>query len=287
MYVFLNQIGWKLFKKMASIKEIKEATAYIQQQTDFKPSVGIILGTGLGALVDDIKIVATIDYENIPNFPISTVETHSGQLIFGELSGKQVVAMHGRFHYYEGYSMQQVVMPVRVMHLLGIEHLFISNAAGGLNPSLNLSDIMIIEDHINLFPENPLRGSNLNEFGGRFPDMFDAYEPTYIKLAKEVAKAAGIDIKQGVYAGVQGPNLETPAEYRYLDKIGADAVGMSTIPENIAARHIQIPVFAVSVITDLCYPEKLKKASVPEIISAAIAAQPKMTTIFKGLLKKI
>jgi purine-nucleoside phosphorylase len=272
---------------MSTIKEIKEATDFIKGEIDFKPEVGIILGTGLGALVDDIKIEHSISYKDIPNFPVSTVETHSGHLIFGELSGKKVIAMNGRFHYYEGYSMNQVVMPVRIMHLLGIQYLFISNAAGGLNPKLELSDLMIINDHINLFPENPLRGNNMDEFGGRFPDMYDAYEPKLIQLAKEVAKDENINIKEGVYAGVQGPNLETPAEYRYLDKIGADAVGMSTIPENIAARHIQIPVFAVSVITDLCYPEKLKPAAIPEIIGAAINAEPKMTTIFKGLLKRI
>lgn len=272
---------------MNTIKEIKEATDFIKGEIDFKPEVGIILGTGLGALVDDIKIEHSISYKDIPNFPVSTVETHSGHLIFGELSGKKVIAMNGRFHYYEGYSMNQVVMPVRIMYLLGIQYLFISNAAGGLNPKLELSDLMIINDHINLFPENPLRGHNLDEFGGRFPDMYDAYEPKLIQLSKEVAKDENINIKEGVYAGVQGPNLETPAEYRYLDKIGADAVGMSTIPENIAARHIQIPVFAVSVITDLCYPEKLKPAAIPEIIGAAINAEPKMTTIFKGLLKRI
>ncbi|MGM0579702.1 MAG: purine-nucleoside phosphorylase [Bacteroidota bacterium] len=272
---------------MSTIKEIKEATDFIKGEIDFEPEVGIILGTGLGALVEDINIEHSISYKDIPNFPVSTVETHSGHLIFGELSGKKVIAMNGRFHYYEGYSMQQVVMPVRIMHLLGIQYLFISNAAGGLNPKLELSDLMIINDHINLFPENPLRGDNLDEFGGRFPDMYDAYEPKLIQLAKEVAKDENINIKEGVYAGVQGPNLETPAEYRYLDKIGADAVGMSSIPENIAARHIQIPVFAVSVITDLCYPEKLKPAAVPEIIGAAINAEPKMTTIFKGLLKRI
>ena len=272
---------------MSTIKEIKEATDFIKGEIDFKPEVGIILGTGLGALVDDIKIEHSISYKDIPNFPVSTVETHSGHLIFGELSGKKVIAMNGRFHYYEGYSMNQVVMPVRIMHLLGIQYLFISNAAGGLNPKLELSDLMIINDHINLFPENPLRGNNMDEFGGRFPDMYEAYEPKLIQLAKEVAKDENINIKEGVYAGVQGPNLETPAEYRYLDKIGADAVGMSTIPENIAARHIQIPVFAVSVITDLCYPEKLKPAAIPEIIGAAINAEPKMTTIFKGLLKRI
>ncbi|HET8860676.1 purine-nucleoside phosphorylase [Marivirga sp.] len=272
---------------MSSSKEIKEATDFIQSKVDFAPEVGIILGTGLGALVDDIKIIYSFSYKDIPHFPVSTVETHSGKLILGELNGKNVIAMQGRFHYYEGYSMQQVVMPVRIMYLLGIKYLFISNAAGGLNKNLTLSDIMIIKDHINLFPENPLRGENLNEFGGRFPDMYDAYEPKLIQLAKEIAKEEDIDVKEGVYAGVQGPNLETPAEYRYLDKIGADAVGMSTIPENIAARHIQIPVFAVSVITDLCYPEKLKPASIPEIIGAAINAEPKMTKIFKKLLERI
>jgi purine-nucleoside phosphorylase len=272
---------------MITLEQINEATSFIEGKIDFKPEVGIILGTGLGALVEDINITHSLSYKDIPNFPVSTVETHSGKLIFGELSGKKVVAMQGRFHYYEGYSMQQVVMPVRIMYKLGIQNLFISNAAGGLNKNLELSDLMIIKDHINLFPENPLRGQNLDEFGGRFPDMFDAYDPKLIKMAKDIAKEEGIDIKEGVYVGVQGPNLETPAEYKYLDIIGADAVGMSTIPENIAARHIQIPVFAVSVITDLCYPEKLKPAAIPEIIGAAINAEPKMTTIFKKLLEKI
>ncbi|MFT4741979.1 MAG: purine-nucleoside phosphorylase, partial [Marivirga sp.] len=186
-----------------------------------------------------------------------------------------------------GYSMQQVIMPVRVMKLLGIEKLFISNAAGGLNEDLQTSDLMIIQDHINLFPENPLRGENMDVFGGRFPDMYEAYDKKLIALAKQVAEEQGISIKEGVYAGVTGPNLETPAEYRYLKQIGADAVGMSTIPENIAARHIDMPVFAVSVITDLCYPEKLRHVSIPEIIAAAMRAEPKMTAIFKGLLKKL
>lgn len=272
---------------MSTLRKIKEATQFIQSKTDFKPEVGIILGTGLGSLVDDIEIEQTISYEDIPNFPISTVESHSGQLAFGTLNGKKVVVMQGRFHYYEGYSMQQVVMPVRIMRLLGIKYLFISNAAGGLNPNLELSDLMVIQDHIDLFPENPLRGQNINEFGERFPDMYNAYDLQLIQLAKEAAKEESIILKEGVYAGVQGPNLETPAEYRYLATIGADAVGMSTIPENIAARHMQIPVFAVSVITDLCYPEKLKPVAIPDIISAAINAEPKMTKIFKRILEKL
>ncbi len=272
---------------MATFKDIQAATKYIQTQIDFAPEIGIILGTGLGALVDDIEVAHIISYKDIPHFPISTVETHSGKLILGSLSGKKVIAMQGRFHYYEGYTMQQVVMPVRVMKLLGIESLFISNAAGGLNHSLKISDVMVINDHINLFPENPLRGENMDEFGERFPDMFEAYDPKLIKLAMEVADEKGIDLREGVYAGVQGPNLETPAEYKYLKIIGADAVGMSTIPENIAARHIGLPVFAVSVITDLCTPETVQAISIPEIISAAINAQPKMTAIFKGLLEKI
>lgn len=270
-----------------TIKEIKEATAYIQQQTDFKPQYGIILGTGLGALVEDIEAETVISYKDIPNFPVSTVESHSGKLILGTLSGKNVVAMQGRFHYYEGYNMQQVTMPVRVMKLLGIEKLFISNAAGGLNPEFSESDLMIIADHINLFPENPLRGPNMDEFGGRFPDMYHAYDTQLLQLAKEAAKELDIDLKEGVYVGVPGPNLETPAEYKFLDKIGADAVGMSSIPENIVARHAGIPVMALSVITDLCYPEKLAPASVPKIISAAINAEPKMTSVLKAVLDKL
>lgn len=269
------------------LEHIQEAASFIQSKTSFKPEVGIILGTGLGALVKDIDTEITISYEDIPNFPISTVESHSGKLILGTLSGKKVVAMQGRFHYYEGYSMEQVIMPVRVLKLLGIEKLFISNAAGGLNKDFETSDLMMITDHINLFPENPLRGPNMETFGGRFPDMFEAYDKKLMQLAKEAAKEVGISLKEGIYAGVTGPNLETPAEYRYLERIGADAVGMSTIPENIAARHIDMPVFAVSVITDLCYPEELKQVSVPDIIAAAMRAEPKMTALFKALLAKI
>ncbi|MBK6265292.1 purine-nucleoside phosphorylase [Marivirga sp. S37H4] len=272
---------------MITIKEVGEAVDYLQKQTFFQPEVGIILGTGLGALVDDIEVVKTISYKDIPHFPDSTVETHSGKLIFGKLSGKKVVAMQGRFHYYEGYSMQQITMPVRVMKLLGIKMLFISNAAGGLNHSLKISDVMAINDHINLFPENPLRGMNMDELGDRFPDMYNAYDADLLKLAMVVAAEKGIDLREGVYAGVPGPNLETAAEYRYLEIIGADAVGMSTIPENIVARHMKLPVFAVSVITDLCYPEQLKPVSIPEIINASMVAQPKMTVIFKGMLEKM
>jgi len=266
---------------------IKQAVAYIKKHETPTPEVGIILGTGLGALINDMSISTIIPYDDIPHFPVSTVETHSGKLIFGELMGKSIVAMQGRFHYYEGYSMPQVVMPVRVMKLLGIKTLFISNAAGALNTDFAISDLMLINDHIDLFPENPLRGRNLDEFGDRFPDMWEAYDPELIALAKKVAKNEGINIQEGIYTGVPGPNLETPAEYRYLAGIGTDAVGMSTIPETIAARHMGLTVLAISVITDLCYPAALQKVSITEIIDAAKRAEPQLTTIFKGLLKEM
>lgn len=263
-----------------------ESAEFIQSKVDFLPEYGIILGTGLGALVDDMEIIAEIDYKDIPHFPLSTVEFHSGKLIFGKLGGKNVVTMKGRFHFYEGYTMQQVTFPVRVMKLLGIKKLFISNAAGALNPDYEISDLMIQNDHINLQTGNPLIGKNIDEMGVRFPDMSDAYDEDMINLAVKIADEQNIKVHQGVYAAVDGPNLETKAEYKYLRVIGGDAVGMSTVPENLVARQMSIPVFAISVMTDLGTPGNFKKVSVEDVIDAAMKAEPNMTKLMRELIKR-
>lgn len=260
-------------------------TEYIKRKTGgFKPEIGIILGTGLGGLVNEIEVEHKLMYSNIPNFPISTLEFHSGRLLFGTLSGKRVVAMQGRLHYYEGYDMRQITFPVRVMKMLGIKHLLVSNASGALNPAYRKGDLMIIEDHINLQPDNPLRGRNTDALGPRFPDMSQPYNPGMIKTAMDIAQKNNIACHKGVYVSVTGPNLETRAEYRYLRIIGADAVGMSTVPEVIVANHMGLPVFAVSVITDEGFPDTLQPVSVEEIIRVATEAEPKMTQILKGLI---
>lgn len=266
------------------IEKIGEAVAFLQKATNnFKPTSGIILGTGLGALIKDVNIDFVLSYDEIPHFPVSTVESHHGKLIFGKLEEKRVVVMQGRFHFYEGYTMQEITFPVRVMKMLGIQHLFVSNAAGGLNPKFSRSDLMIINDHIDLMPANPLTGKNLDALGDRFPDMSQPYNKEMIAKAKAFCAAFGISAHEGVYAALSGPNLETPAEYRYLSIIGADAVGMSTVPEVIVANHMKLPVFAVSVITDLCYGE-IEPISVPQIIAAAMAAEPGMTKVIKALV---
>lgn len=268
------------------IDQIREASEYIKSNSsNFAPDFGIILGTGLGALINEVQIEFTLRYEDIPHFPVSTVETHSGKLILGTIEGKKVVVMQGRFHHYEGYSMEQVVFPVRVLKLLGIQKLFISNASGGINPSYNVSDLMIIKDHINLQYENPLRGKNIDELGPRFPDMSQPYDFELIKKAEDIAIDNKIKVHTGVYASVPGPNLETRAEYRMLKIIGADNVGMSTVPEVIAACHMELPVFAISVITDMCIPELLEKAALDKIIAAAAKAEPNMTFLIKELIK--
>lgn len=269
-------------------KLIEASTSHIKEKTNnLKPQYGIILGTGLGNLVNEIEIVETLAYETIPNFPVSTVETHKGKLIFGTLAGKKVVAMQGRFHYYEGYDGKAITFPVRVMKLLGIEKLFISNAAGGLRAYHQKGDLMIIKDHINLQPDNPLRGANLNEMGPRFPDMFGIYNPAMIEMGLSIAKENKIRCEAGVYVSVPGPNLETVAEYVYLNRIGADAVGMSTVPEVIVAAHMALPVFAISVITDVCFPpERVEAISIPEIIAIAGEAEPKMTSLIKTLIER-
>ncbi|PWG80050.1 purine-nucleoside phosphorylase [Pararcticibacter amylolyticus] len=269
-------------------QNIYSTAEYIKKRIgDFEPEVGIILGTGLGGLVNDIEVHTKLLYANIPDFPVSTVEFHSGRLIFGMLQGKRVVAMQGRLHYYEGYDMKQITFPVRVMKVLGIRHLFVSNASGSLNPDFAKGDLMIIEDHINLQPDNPLRGRNYDEFGPRFPDMSYPYDMALVKKAKEIAQANNIRCHQGVYVSVTGPNLETRAEYRYLRNIGGDAVGMSTVPEVIVANHMGIPVFAVSVITDEGFHSSPEPVSVEEIVKVAEDAEPKMTLVLKELLASL
>ncbi|RPA70114.1 purine-nucleoside phosphorylase [Cyclobacteriaceae bacterium YHN15] len=267
--------------------KIQFAFEYIQQLHDRPLQVGIILGTGLGKLINNIDVKLEIPYEEIPFFPISTVESHKGKLIIGKLSGKSVVAMQGRFHYYEGYSMKEVTFPVRVMKKLGIQYLFVSNAAGGLNPDYGIGELMIINDHIDLFPENPLRGKNLNQFGVRFPDMSEPYDLSLVEKGIQIAEENQLKVHQGVYAAVQGPNLETKAEYKFLRTIGADAIGMSTIPEVIVARHMEIPVFAISAITDLCSPGKIKKVKIEEVLAGAAKAEPGMSLIIRELLRRI
>lgn len=267
---------------------LHETVEYIKKKSnDFQPEVGIILGTGLGGLVNEIEVEFSLMYSNIPNFPISTLEFHSGKLIFGTLNGKKVIAMQGRLHYYEGYSMLQITFPVRVLKALGIQYLFVSNAAGSLNPHFKKGDLMVINDHINLQPESPLRGRNDSEMGPRFPDMSQPYDRSLISKALDIAAQEHITCHQGVYVSVTGPNLETKAEYNYLRIIGGDAVGMSTVPEVIVARHMSIPVFAISVLTDEGFPEVLAPVSLDEILATARVAEPKMTKILSQLISKL
>lgn len=269
------------------MQNYQETVSFLQLATDnFQPEFGIILGTGLGALVNDIVVHYNLAYDQIPNFPVSTVESHSGKLIFGELGGRKVMVMQGRFHYYEGYSMDQVAFPVRIMKLMGVQKLFVSNAAGGLNPTFNTSDLMVITDHINLQPDNPLIGRNKDAFGPRFPDMSEVYDEEMIRQATQIGEEQGMNLQFGVYVSVPGPMLETKAEYKYLTIIGADAVGMSTVPEIIAARHMGMPCFAVSVITDLCSPGKVKKVILLDILEAAAKAEPAMTLLIHELIKR-
>jgi purine-nucleoside phosphorylase len=270
------------------IERLQEAIAFIRTRTAFQPEYGIILGTGLGNLVSHIQIDTEINYSLIPHFQVSTVESHSGKLIFGTIGKKKVVAMQGRFHYYEGYTMEEVVFPVRTMKLLGITKLFISNAAGSLNAGINKGDLMIIRDHINLQPSNPLVGPNEYELGPRFPDLFAAYDSDLIKRALKIAQDHQITCHAGVYVSVPGPNLETPAEYNYLHVIGGDAVGMSTVPEVLAAVHMGLPVFAISVITDKGFPlDEIEPVTVDDVIAVAKTAEPKMTLILQELINSL
>lgn len=267
------------------LQKIQETAEFLKSKMRTSPETAIILGTGLGSLVNEITEKYEIEYKDIPNFPLSTVEGHSGKLIFGKLGGKEIMAMQGRFHFYEGYSMKEVTFPVRVMRELGIKTLFVSNAAGGMNPEFIIGDLMIITDHINMFPEHPLRGKNI-PYGDRFPDMSTAYDKGLIAKAKEIAAEKGIRVVEGVYLGTQGPTFETPAEYRMFHRMGGDAVGMSTVPEVIVARHCGIRVFGISVITDLGVEGIVVECSHEEVQKAADEAQPKMTTIFREIINR-
>lgn len=270
------------------LERLQEAVSFIRQRTNFQPEYGIILGTGLGNLVSDMQVEHEINYHLIPHFQVSTVESHSGKLIFGTIGNKKVVAMQGRFHYYEGYTMEEVVFPVRTMKLLGIKRLFISNAAGSLNANIEKGDLMILRDHINLQPSNPLIGPNEYELGPRFPDLFRCYDEALIEQAMNIAREHNIRCHKGVYVSVPGPNLETPAEYKYLHIIGGDAVGMSTVPEVLAAVHMGLPVFAISVITDKGYPaEEIEPVTVESVIAVAKEAEPKMTLILRQLIAQL
>ena len=269
------------------LKKIKETVEYLETKIKVKPEIGIILGTGLGGLVNEIDIFCTIPYEFIPNFPVSTVDGHKGQLIFGTMNNKNIVAMQGRFHYYEGYTMQEITFPVNVMKFLGIKLLILSNASGGVNPDFEVGDLMIIEDHINLMKNNPLIGQNEEEVGTRFPDMSNAYDPDIISLAFQIARQYKIRLQKGVYAAVSGPTFETPAEYNYIRIIGADAVGMSTVPEVITARHMGLKCFAFSVISDLGIQGKIVEITHNDVILAASNAEPKMTKIIKELISMV
>lgn len=267
------------------LEKIKETASFLKQRMHTNPKTAIILGTGLGSLVNEITDKYEIKYEEIPNFPVSTVEGHSGKLIFGKLGNKDIMAMQGRFHYYEGYNMKEVTFPIRVMRELEIETLFVSNASGGTNPDFEIGDLMIITDHINYFPEHPLRGKNIS-YGPRFPDMSEAYSKELIVKALDIAKEKGIKVQQGVYVGTQGPTFETPAEYKLFRIFGADAVGMSTVPEVIVANHCGIKVFGISVVTDLGVEGKIVEVTHEDVQKAADEAQPKMTTIMKELINR-
>ena len=270
------------------LKEIKEATEYLTKHGIDKPEIGVILGTGLGNLfVKEIKNSIEINYNSIPHFPVSTVEFHKGKLIYGDVKGKKVLAMQGRFHYYEGYSMQKITLPVRVMKMLGVKNLLISNAAGNMNLKWKKGQLMLIDDHINLQPDNPLRGENFEVLGPRFPDMSEPYSKKINKLLIKIAKEKKIKLNEGVYVAVIGPNLETRAEYRFLHKIGADAVGMSTVPEVLVANHMGMPCCAVSVLTDDCDPDNLKPAVISEIIEIAGKAEAKLTSLYVELIGKL
>ncbi len=274
---------------MDTIKQFRanlaEAVEYIKKRVDFAPRIGIILGTGLGSLVDGIELVDSIGYDTIPHFPISTVESHAGRLLFGNLRGKPVVCMQGRFHYYEGYSFKQITFPIRVMKALGIQTLIASNAAGGMNPNFKSGDIMLIKDHINFFPGNPLIGPNDDTIGPRFPDCYEVYNREYLDMAKEVALAQQLPLQEGVYIGVTGPTLETAAEYRFFRMTGADAVGMSTVPEVMAAHHQHNKVLAFSIITDMGLADNMHPCSLEEVIKIAVKAEPKLRDLIAGCVE--
>lgn len=267
-------------------EKVQETAKYISDKTGYTPRYGVILGSGLGSFTDEIEVEFTLQYDEIPNFPVSTVEGHSGCLVFGKIGQNKVVAMKGRFHYYEGYSMDQVTFPVRVMKALGVEKLIVSNASGGVNSFYKVGDIVLIYDHINFFPEHPLRGKNDERFGPRFVNMHEAYSRKMIAKAKEIAVTQSIDVKDGIYLGLQGPTYETMSEYRMVKILGADCVGMSTVPEVIVARHINMEVFGLSVITDMGTEEGIETLSHDEVLQAAKIAEPKVKTLIKELIIK-
>ncbi|MFN1835112.1 purine-nucleoside phosphorylase [Balneola sp. MJW-20] len=264
-----------------------EAVNFIKDQTDFDPEYLVILGTGLGQLADEIEEEHAIPYDQIPHFPVSTVESHAGRLLFGTLGGKKVVAMQGRFHYYEGYTMQQIAFPVRVAKFIGAQTLVVSNACGGLNPNFRRGDIMLINDHINFLGDNPLIGPNDEELGPRFPDMSEPYTERLLELAENVALENSIKMHKGVYLAVSGPMLETKAEYRYMRQLGADVVGMSTVPEVISAVHMGMDVLGISVITDECFPDALEPVNIEDVLAGAAMAEPKMTQVIIRVLERL
>ena len=269
------------------IEKVKTTTAFLRSQGVDKPTVGIILGTGLGKLVDSLDVEISLDYESIPNFPEATVEFHHGKLLYGKLEGKMVLVMSGRFHFYEGYSLQEITFPVRVMKMLGIETLLVSNACGAVNLDYKPASLMIIEDHINMIPGNPLIGKNHEEFGTRFPDMSQPYDFDLIEKMEQIATDEAIPINKGVYVAWMGPNLETRAEYRFARTMGADVVGMSTVPEVLVANHMNIKVAAISVVTDLCDPDNLKRVDINDILKNAAVAEKGLTTIFRNLIRQL
>ena len=270
-----------------TLAALREATEAVRRRAEFTPRTAVILGTGLSALAREIEPVATIPYEELPHFPLSTVESHAGRLILGLLGGAPVVAMQGRFHRYEGYTLQQIAAPVRVMRLLGASTLIVSNACGAMNPLWSAGELMLIDDHINFLGDNPLIGPNLDELGPRFPDMSRPYDRELQQLAESVAMEQGIPLRRGVYVAVQGPNLETRAEYRMLRTMGGDVVGMSTVPEVIVARHMGMRVLGISVITDVALPDALQETTLEEILRAAAVAEPKLAAVVKGVVERL
>ena len=272
---------------MDILKKLQETLHYIKNQGVDNAEVGIVLGTGLGAMVNEIEVIKEIPYGDIPHFPIATVEFHSGKLIYGKLAGKTVLCMNGRFHYYEGYNMEEITYPIRLMKMLNVQYLFLSNAAGAINLDFKKGDLMLLDDHINLQPENPLRGPNLDSLGPRFPDMSEPYSPLLNDLLKKTAKDIDVELHTGVYVSVTGPNLETRAEYRMLGRMGADAVGMSTVPAVIVANHMELPCATVSVLTDECDPDKLQKVDIEDIIATAMAAEKHLVKLLKEVLARL
>lgn len=268
-------------------EKVQETVKQIQNKIKGKPSIGIVLGSGLGNLVDDMEIEISIPYSEIINFPVSTVQGHKGNLIFGKIGGKQVVAMQGRFHYYEGYDMKQVTFPIRVMKYLGVQTLIVSNASGGVNPNFKVGDILLIKDHINMFPEHPLRGINDDRFGPRFLNMSEPYSFKILEKANQLAIDLDIKVQNGIYYGLSGPTFETLAEYKMIYKVGADCVGMSTVPEVIVAKHMNLDCFGVSVISDMGNEESIKDVNHDEVLAAVNAAEPKLRKLINELIRKI